>query len=661
MSRGTRLDPGGAARQAWLRASGAGGEDREPQIPPAAGGAEDEDFEPAYFGWEIARCAQGLGPGEPRVLAALAAACVAATRSGSTRLPLTGEVLGPALAMWGAPDSLPLARVLLDRARSARPGDAVSTAIGNPGDRRPLIADGDYLYTERMHALEERFCARIRERSSRRSKMLEGRALTRVLSSVAAGPPALTEEQQRAVRDALGAPIALITGGPGTGKTATAVALLRAVAWTGLPMEQIAVAAPTGKAAQRLADAIAAGLAQTRDLADAGVRATAPAPQTLHRLLGWSPTRGRFARHENDPMPQRFIVVDEASMIDLAMMDRLVRALREDARLVLLGDADQLPSIEAGAVFRDLCAGLGASRLSVNLRVARDASARRITEAAAAVNAGVVDERFTGAVAVRRSVEELAFEGVEHLDARWEEVSDALLERWWRGRVVVDPGFAARASRTYRLRSGELDADDRASMAALFADHARSRILCVTRVRGIGTSADTVNDRLLARLRTEVRGDGRPGRVRDARGLGPGAPVAVQRNDYDRGLFNGDQGVVARVDAREGDEFEAGGARPMAVFQRGTSFDAFPLDVIGELAPAFAMTVHKAQGSEFDHVAVVLPEADMPLLTRELLYTALTRARRSVLLVGPADLLARAVSRTVERSSGVAARLKKKA
>jgi exodeoxyribonuclease V alpha subunit len=270
-------------------------------------------------------------------------------------------------------------------------------------------------------------------------------------------------------------------------------------------------------------------------------------------------------------------------------------------------------------------------------------------------------------VAVRRSVEELTFEGVGHLDARWDVVSDALLERWWRGRVVADPGFAARASRTYRLQNGlqngELDADDRASMAALFADHARSRILCVTRVRGIGTSADTVNDRLLARLRSEVRGDGRPRRARDGRGpheLRPGAPVAVQRNDYDRGLFNGDQGVVASIQPRGGEEGEAGAPRPMAVFQRGASFDAFPLDVIGELAPAFAMTVHKAQGSEFDHVAVVLPEADMPLLTRELLYTALTRARRSVLLVGPADLLARAVSRTVERSSGVAERLKKK-
>jgi exodeoxyribonuclease V alpha subunit len=270
----------------------------------------------------------------------------------------------------------------------------------------------------------------------------------------------------------------------------------------------------------------------------------------------------------------------------------------------------------------------------------------------------VVDARFAGAVAVRRSVDEVAFEGVEHLDARWADVSDALLERWWRARVVADPSFAARAARTYRLAKGELGPEDREAMRGLFADHARSRILCVTRVRGLDASAETVNDQLLARLRAEVPDRRRGRRVLD---LGPGAPVAVQRNDYDRGLFNGDQGVVVNVEPADADEGDGAGPRPMAVFQRGESFDAFPLDVIGELAPAFAMTVHKAQGSEFDHVAVILPDADMPLLTRELLYTALTRARRSVLLVGPSDLLARAVSRTVERSSGVAARLKKKA
>jgi exodeoxyribonuclease V alpha subunit len=653
MSRG-RLVPSGSARAAWLGASPAANAPAT-NAPPATSAValsnDSEDFEPSYFGWEIARCATGLQPGEQRVLAALAAACVASMRAGSTRLPLAAEILAPALVPWGAPDSFGVASDLLRRARSASAADPVVSVIGVPGDRKPLIVDGDWLYAERMHALEERFCARIRDRASRGGRALEGRALARAVAAVATGSRPLTDEQKRAVREALGAPLVLITGGPGTGKTATAVALLRAIAWMGVPMEQLAVAAPTGKAAQRLADALAVGLAQSHDLSDAGLRAIAPAPQTLHRLLGWSPSRGRFARHENDPLPYRYVIVDEASMIDLAMMDRLVRALRDDGRLVLLGDADQLPSIEAGAVFRDLCAGLGAARLSVNLRVANDPSARRITDAAAAVNAGVVDARFAAAVTVRRAVDEVTFEGVEHLAAPWSAVSDALLERWWQARIVADAGFAERASRVYRRRAGAFDDADREALRALFEDHARSRLLCVTRVRGFATSADAINDRLLARLRGETTA-GRA--LRRGPELCPGAPIAVQRNDSERGLYNGDQGVVVRVAADEED------AQPMAVFPRGSSFEAFPLDAAGDLGPAFAMTVHKAQGSEFDAVAVILPDEDLPLLTRELLYTAMTRARRSVLLIGDPDLLARAVSRTVERFSGVAERLKKR-
>ena len=135
--------------------------------------------------------------------------------------------------------------------------------------------------------------------------------------------------------------------------------------------------------------------------------------------------------------------------------------------------------------------------------------------------------------------------------------------------------------------------------------------------------------------------------------LPPGTPVLVQRNDYERRLYNGDQGVVVRVDRGRDD----GAPEPMVAFTRAGGFDLWPADDLPDLAPAFAMTVHKAQGSEFDHVALVLPDDDLPLLTRELVYTAVTRARRSVALAAKPDLLARAVSRTVERHSGIAERL----
>jgi exodeoxyribonuclease V alpha subunit len=611
---------------------------------------DEDDFEATYLGWEIARCAPGLAPEETRALSLLAAACVVAMRAGSTRLPLDEARLSAALAPLRGADALPALRSIVERARAANPADPVVAVVGCAGERKPLLIEGDWLYAERMRALEERFCARARARLARTVPVRDARALGRALSAIAAGPPALTEEQKRAVRGALGAPLALITGGPGTGKTTIVVALIRALAWMGEPMDAVAIAAPTGKAAQRLREAIASGLASgSRDIAQATLSSIAPVPQTLHRLLGWSPGSGRFARHENDPLPHRVVVVDEASMVDLAIMDRLMRALADDARLVLLGDADQLPSVEAGAVFRDCCAALPAVRLSSNLRVGSDSIGQRIAAAARAVNRGVLDSQFTESVVIRRSVRDVTFEGIEHLAAPWSEIGEELLDCWWHSHVAAPGAFAGHAARTYHLKAGSFDGAERAQLQALLDHQSRSRLLCAARVRSIPASAEAINEQLLGRLRGATS---RGWRGRRPVVLAPGAPVMVERNDYERHLFNGDQGVVARVDSGEGD-----GPELMAVFRQGDSLQAFPLDALVHIVPSWAMTVHKAQGSEFDGVVIVLPDADMPLLTRELVYTAMTRARRSVLFVGASDLLARAVSRTAERHSGIAERL----
>jgi exodeoxyribonuclease V alpha subunit len=639
--------PLGTARERFLR--GIGTESKEGTgVGPQA--ADDDDFEAGYLGWEIARCTQGLSPDEQRAIAALAAACIAALHAGATRIPLDDARLAAALKGVGAHDSVALARSLALRAQRGE-GPAQSV-IGAAGDRKPLVVDGEWLSTARMWRLEQSLCDRIRMRVSatRSAPDRDARGLGRAVAAVAAGPPPLTDEQKRVLRVALNSRLALVSGGPGTGKTTIVVALVRALAWMGVPMEAIAIAAPTGKAAHRLEEALAKGFpSQPRDIAEAGLRAIAPVPQTLHRLLAWSPARGRFGRHENDPLPHRIVVVDEASMIDLAMMDRLVRALPSEARLVLLGDADQLPSVEAGAVFRDLCAALGGAKLTTNLRVAREPSARRIVAAAFAVTSGSLDSGVKSGIKTRRSVDELLFEGVEHVAARWSEVGEAFLARWWDQRISIDENFVRQASRTFKLQGGKFEHADRVELRALLFHHATARLLCATRVQGFPASSEAINERLLLRMRG---GSSLPRGSKRALEIVPGAPVLVQRNDYARQLYNGDQGLVVRVD--RGD---ATGPQPMALFARGESFDVFPLDAAGELALAFAMTVHKAQGSEFDHVALVLPDDDVPLLTRELVYTAITRARLSVSIVGSADLLTRAVARSVERHSGVAERL----
>ena len=194
-------------------------------------------------------------------------------------------------------------------------------------------------------------------------------------------------------------------------------------------------------------------------------------------------------------------------------------AARRSAPAPAGGQPTSSPSVEAGAVFRDLCAGLGATRLATNLRVARDPGGERLVEAAAAVNAGAVDARFSAAVAKRRSVEELEHVGVEHLDGTWAALAEPLLEAWWKTRVASLDDFARRTSRLFSLHDGAPADEDLPEIRALFEHHTRSRILCATRGRAFSSGAEAINDALLARL----RGRARPRRWRRPE-LAPGTP-----------------------------------------------------------------------------------------------------------------------------------------
>lgn len=601
-----------------------------------AAAAYDLGDESVYLAEELVANAWSLGERQRLALALVALALSAAERQGSTRLPLGGGSSGPLAALVtglcraAGLESDPR-QVLRDIGRLLDPSGTapLDSLVGRPEDGRPLVTAGGAVASHRLYRSEERLVAGLAPR-------IGGVAVASEIE--ADGPLALTDEQRRAVAMAATLPLAVVSGGPGTGKTAICAALCRVLVRAGVAPRAIALAAPTGKAAQRLTWSVAGALA--------GLDGDAlPDARTLHRLIGYHPGSGRWRHHARFPIPAEVVIVDEASMIDVELMERLVRALAPSARLVLFGDADQLPSVEAGAVLRDLAAcgqeaGF-ACRLEKSFRMdPADPDGRAILGAARSVRDGRAGE--LGATARVRPAE-LEYRGVEWIDHPPDPAALAqLVDAWYQTRIAMDGRTRERAWRTYRFEGGAPVGESADELAALAATYERCRILAVTRRQAGG--ADALNLLFHRRAAAELGVQGGD--------LLPGEPVVMRENDYARGLFNGDSGVVVRV--QEG----AHAPELRAVFAQPGGWMAFPVAALRpRLERAFATTVHQSQGSEHDHVAVVLPAGDIPLLSRELLYTALTRARRSVTLLGPADVLGACIERQVRRYSGVAAGL----
>jgi exodeoxyribonuclease V alpha subunit len=257
---------------------------------------------------------------------------------------------------------------------------------------------------------------------------------------------------------------------------------------------------------------------------------------------------------------------------------------------------------------------------------------------------GIAPGMAPGMLLRRSGPGELAHRGIEFMPIEGElSQVHAFVDHWYQKRICGQSDFTRLSTRTYHYRDGEWLAEDAADLAALFAAYEHSRLLTVTRRQGTGSEA--INRRLHRRVLAESSVDYNPD-------FYPGEPVMMRRNDYERGLFNGDQGMVVRVS-------EDGGPQHFrVVFPRGGTFALFHLDALRtQIELSFAMTVHKSQGSEFDEVALLLPAVDLPLLTREMLYTAITRARRSVVIVGSDALLRVAITQQGQRFSGLADKL----
>ena len=540
--------------------------------------------------------------------------------------PAVPAVRCPALADW-------LARL------------GAASVVGRPGAFAPLIlAEPARLYLHRYWQYEQELATAILAHATappgtlNRDVLQAG--LARLFPSAMRGE---TDWQQVAALVAVRKRFCVISGGPGTGKTRTVVLLLALLLEqaAGRPLH-IALAAPTGKAAARLQESIRSARAALDCAAE--IKAALPeAASTLHRLLGYRPGSPDFRHNAAQPLPADVVVVDEASMVDLALMAKLFAALRPDAHVILLGDRDQLASVEAGAVLGDICGAARANEFSTALRADYAALTGGTLPGADVAEPSPLADCV---VQLQKNYRFGAANGIQALshavntgDA---DSALALLREGTReGVAMVALPVAAQMKAALRervlaaLRPGLQAPDAATALAALN----RFRILCALRQGPFGV--EQINERveeILAEAGWVERG-------------GPwfrGRPVMVTQNDYDLGLFNGDVGVVW-PDA-------SGAARVWFAGEDGALRAVLPV----RLPPhetVFAMTVHKSQGSEFAEILLVLPDRETPVLTRELIYTGLTRAsgRAELWLAEPA--FRAGVARTVTRASGLRAAL----
>jgi exodeoxyribonuclease V alpha subunit len=551
----------------------------------------------------------------------------------SERAALVDEAGEPVYVVW--PETAAWTRALEDSALVALAGDAAASPA------RPLILDrAGRLYLRRYWEYQRSLAAALHARAAVETPDVDFAAARRALARLYPDPAGDCDWQRVATAMALLRRFCVISGGPGTGKTFTVVKILALLIEQarriGGAAPRIALLAPTGKAAARLVESVRAAtprLACDDEIRDGLLSLTA---STVHRALGSRSGSSRFARDAGNPLLADVVLVDEASMIDLALMARLVAAVPAGARLILLGDKDQLASVEAGAVLADICReGRGAvysppfaqriEQLSGD-HVPADSSAAAISDCSVQLTRSYRYAADSGIGALARAVNDGDAEAVLRV------LDDPACPEVRLCAVVPGGELGGELSAAVRRCFAPLmRAEPHQALAAL----ASFRVLCALRRGPLGVEG--MNRRIEELLRAERR-------LEPEDDLYSGRPIMVTRNDYQLSLFNGDVGVVVASRAE----------RPWVAFPAaaGTLRRVAALH-LPEHETVYAASVHKSQGSEFDEVAVVLPEHDSPLLTRELLYTAVTRARHAVTIYASPVTVAAAVARRVERASGL--------
>ena len=587
---------------------------------------------------------------EPAVVAAVAraaAALSAAVSQGHVCLML-------ASLTNGARDDDASPRLDLAGWRAALRGSGIVGTPQAPGAQPLILDDEDRLYLHRYFDYERRLARRLTQaRRAPPDRAIASPSLRAQLGELfahnATHLAGATDWQRLAAALALRGRLTVISGGPGTGKTTTVVNLLACLIALD-PDCRIALAAPTGKAAARMTDAIR----QRAQHLPPALRDKMPAESsTVHRLLGVTPTG--FAHDAAHPLAIDALVVDEASMLDLALATQLLEAVPLSARIILLGDKDQLAAVESGAVFAELSVDPTLTANCVaDLAAMTGTDAESIAPPQPATRSALQDcavwfthtYRFASDSGIGRLARDVNA-GQSGQAITWLRAGDDPDVTW-----LDAPSHASTEAALQAMESGyagylQAVAAQAAQPAAITEAFGRFRVLCALRDGPRGVAA--LNAAMTRRFRAALNLPGSPdGPV--ASPWFPGRPVLVLANDYVLRLFNGDIGIAlpgadGQLLVHFPDANAAGGFRAIAPVR------------LPRHETAFAMTVHKSQGSEFDAVLVVLPEQRSRVLTRELLYTAITRARRRVTLVGDAAVLEQTIATATLRHSGLLARL----
>lgn len=502
--------------------------------------------------------------------------------------------------------------------------------VGVTGDYKPLILDNDYLYLNRYFSYQQQLADNISKRRLISDKPIPEWLEKRLTHYFAEDTKQQSEGdlkengsinwQQKAAELTLKQPFLVLSGGPGTGKTTTVSRILALLLEQHAEAQQqdettakglrILLAAPTGKAAIRLLDS----LQDVQGKLGISEQLRAKMPQqasTLHKLLGFQLNSTQFKHHQNNPLPADVVIIDEASMIDIAMMAKLLDAIPTQATLILVGDKDQLSSVEIGSVFNDICNGLAGSNhlisLQKNWRFSQHSGIGKLAKA------------------VNNSEADLALEIIVNDD----QTDCSLLPP-----TSIDPPKIPKSLIEPWQHYFEVLNQPNSTVDEIFNAFNEYRILCALR-RGLNGS-----QLLSDRIETEIA---KLGMLKNIKSVSQntaswyhGRPVMITQNSYSKGLFNGDTGIALKMNNQLKVYFPDNSKTIDNQEKRYKSFAPIRLPAH---ETTWAMTIHKSQGSEFNQVTLVLPHEVMPLLTKQLIYTGITRAKKKVTIIASDEIL----------------------